>query len=67
MAVVLRIDPERMIAMKLTLEQVATTLALTMRLVLPAGRDWMPRFSYMTEGLPPELQARVDATPRLKG
>ncbi|WP_431049869.1 M48 family metallopeptidase [Roseateles sp. L2-2] len=66
-AVVLRIDPERMIAMKLSLEQVATTLALTMRLVLPAGRDWMPRFSYMTEGLPPELQARVDATPRLKG
>ncbi|MFX1679858.1 M48 family metallopeptidase [Mitsuaria sp. CC2] len=66
-AVVLRVDPERMIAMKLTLEQVATTLALTMRLVLPAERDWMPRFSYMTEGLPPELQARVDATPRLKG
>lgn len=66
-AIVLRVDPERMIAMKLTLEQVAATLALTMRLVLPAGRDWMPRFSYMTEGLPPELQARVDATPRLKG
>ncbi|RZI57372.1 MAG: hypothetical protein EOP37_20590 [Rubrivivax sp.] len=66
-AVVLRVDPERMIAMKLTIEQVATTLALTMGLVLPAGRDWMPRFSYMTEGLPPDLQARVDATPRLKG
>ena len=66
-AIVLRVDPERMIAMKLTLEQVATTLTLTMRLVLPAGRDWMPRFSYMTEGLPPELQTRVDATPRLKG
>lgn len=66
-AVVLRVDPERMIAMKLTLEQVATTLALTMGFVLPAGRDWMPRFSYMTEGLPPELQARVDVTPRLKG
>ena len=66
-AVVLRVDPERMIAMKLTIEQVATTLALTMRLVLPAERDWMPRFSYMTEGLPPDLQACVDATPRLKG
>jgi Zn-dependent protease with chaperone function len=66
-AVVLRVDPERMIAMKLTIEQVAMTLALAMRLVLPAGRDWMPRFSYMTEGLSPELQARVDATPRLKG
>jgi Zn-dependent protease with chaperone function len=66
-AVVLRIDSERVMALRLSLEQVATTLSLAMRLVLPAGRDWTPRFSYTTEGLPPELQARVDVTPRLKG
>jgi hypothetical protein len=29
--------------------------------------EWGARLSYLTEGLPPELQERVDATPRLKG
>ncbi|WP_084452354.1 M48 family metallopeptidase [Roseateles chitosanitabidus] len=65
--VVLRVDPRRMEALGLNLEQVTRTLSLTMALLLPDGQAWAPRCSYTTEGLPPELQARVDVTPPLKG
>ncbi|HEY1398291.1 M48 family metallopeptidase [Roseateles sp.] len=67
LCLVMRIDPEGLRARHLTEDDVLDQVQTTADLLWPAGREWGARLSYMTEGLPPDLQARVDATPRLKG
>ena len=63
----LRVDPREIESQGVNLEQAARSAALSTALLLPGDRDCWPRPSYTTEGLPPELHARLDATRRLKG
>lgn len=67
LCLVMRIDPVGLREHHLTEDDVLDQVQSTADLLWPAGREWGARLSYLTEGLPPELQARVDATPRLKG
>lgn len=67
LCLVMRIDPVGLRERHLTEDDVLDQVQSTADLLWPAGMEWGARLSYLTEGLPPELQARVDATPRLKG
>lgn len=64
---VLRIDPREMESQSVNLDQATRSVALSTALLLPTDRDCWPRPSYTTEGLPPELQTRLEAMRRLKG